>query len=831
MTTTKKPAVLHAIGNAHIDPVWLWRWTEGLESIRASFRSALDRMNEYPDFHFTGSSAAFYAWLKEVDTPMFDQIRERVREGRWEIVGGWWIQPDANIPSGESLVRQGLYGQRFFEREFGVMATVGYNPDTFGHTGILPQILRKSGLTRYIFMRPMQHEKVLPGNVFLWRSADGSEVLTTRIAGSYGTWGDELAAQVQRCHSARPSYLTDYIVFYGVGNHGGGPTIRNIESLHAMMDSVDQPALELSTLDRFFSNMEAEIVEGANVPVVEGDLQHHARGCYTAESEVKRQNRRVEHLLLSAERMASAAWLEAQKPYPAEQLELSWKRVLFNQFHDILAGSSLPEAYQDARDSYGYAATVANDVLHHSMQAISRQIDTRGKGDALVVFNPLPWRVKVPIEVERGSDAVNSADNQALIGQKIQPTTIVGQRRSLFVADLPALGYRLFRQDVERGAADNPLFKSTAAVVPVEQITYTGLLNVTNTSLENDFWLIAIDAHTGLINSLFDKRQNVEIFAKPGNAGLIIEDLSDTWGHDVVSYRNEIGRFSDARIWIDDSGPVRATVAIETRWGDSTLLQRLSIYRELEIIECCITVNWQEQMKMLKLSFPLNLAIPVATYDLSYGSIERPCNGEEEPGQQWLDVTGVTHNADGESITYGVALLNDSKYGYDVDGADMRMSVLRSPIYAWHNPYKPEPERNYQYQDQGLQTLTYRLVPHAGHWQNVDIVRKAWELNVKPLWVNEYEHDGQLPTQVSYLSCEPENVVLTVCKYAEDANALIVRGFESIGKQTTARITMPALELEWETVFAAHEIKSWKVTPGNVTSVEEVDLLERPIAK
>ncbi|MCL5997170.1 MAG: alpha-mannosidase [Chloroflexi bacterium] len=318
MTLTSNPPTLHAIGNAHIDPVWLWRWPEGIETIRATFRSALDRMKEYPDFVFTGSSAAFYAWLKLVDPGLFGEVRERVREGRWEIVGGWWIQPDANIPCGESFARQALYGQRFFLREFGVLATAGYNPDTFGHVGTLPQILRKAGLTRYVFMRPMAHEKQLPGNVFRWRAPDGSEVLAARIARGYGTWGDELSEHVQASRAARPDYLSHYIVFYGVGNHGGGPTKRNIDSLRLMSQqhAADSAAsrIALSSLEAFFAAVEAEMAAGADVPVVADDLQHHARGCYTAESEVKRQNRRVEHLLMNAERFASAAWSRIPAP-------------------------------------------------------------------------------------------------------------------------------------------------------------------------------------------------------------------------------------------------------------------------------------------------------------------------------------------------------------------------------------------------------------------------------------------------------------------------------------------------------------------------------------
>lgn len=818
--------LLHAVGNAHIDPVWLWRWPEGLETIRATFRSVLDRMNEYPKFVFTGSSAAFYAWLKETDPAMFSEVAARVREGRWEIVGGWWIQPDANIPGGESFVRQALYGQRFFQDEFGRMATIGYNPDTFGHSGTLPQILRKSGISRYVFMRPMEHEKSLAGNVFHWRALDGSEVLTARIAHSYGSWGDELNDHIDASDKGRPMYLNDYIVFYGVGNHGGGPTRRNLDSIQALGKTKTGSNVTFSTLDTFFSAVEQQIAEGANVPVVAEDLQHHARGCYTAESEVKRQNRRLEHLLMTAERFATVAHLVLGRDYPREQLTSAWKAVLFNQFHDILAGSSLPEAYQDARDGYGYAAQVANQILHTSLQAISGHIDTRGKGDALVIYNPLPWTVKTPVEVERGSSSISHVDGIPVDAQSIQPTTVVGQQRSCFVAEIPALGYRVFRQDATAAESDNPLFR------PVAQLDQTKViprqLAITATSMENQFWRIEVDPQSGAMTQLFDKRNRVEVLKSAANIGIVIDDPSDTWSHNVVSYRTELGRLGDAKVSIEENGPVRIVLHIETHWGHSTAVQQLILYRDIELIECRLTINWQERMKMLKLSFPLQIKNPRATYDTAYGSIERKCNGEEEPGQQWVDVSGEASTAGGETIAYGFSLLNDSKYGFDVLDSDLRMSVLRSPIYAYHDPYKPEPNRAYVYQDQGIQTITYRLAPHAGAWQTADVSRRAWELNVRPLWVNEYIHAGDLPVDAAFVTVEPANIVLSVCKIAEDSDTLIVRGYESAGTATHAMLSLPMMAVRHEVMFRAHEIKTLCIDVKNGV-ITEVDLLERPV--
>ncbi|MEI6916330.1 MAG: alpha-mannosidase, partial [Armatimonadota bacterium] len=365
--------VLHAIGNSHIDPVWLWRWNEGLESIRSTFRSALDRLNEYPDFVFTTSSAAFFDQLEHVEPEMLEDIKARVKEGRWEIVGGWWVEPDCNIPCGESLVRQALYGQTYFQKTFGVMAKIGFNPDTFGHPGTLPQILEKAGLDYYAFLRPMQNEKILDGPVFRWRSVDGSEVLASRIERAYCTWFDDetqLEEHVQINHNARPSYLKDYTVWYGVGNHGGGPTKKNLDVLAAHGDK--EPVVKLSSLNGYFESIERELKSaevGIALPEVTEELQHHARGCYSVHSEVKRLNRKTEHLLITAEKFASVACALLGREYPLDKLTSAWHGLLYNQFHDILAGSSLSEGYDDARDLYGHSRTIGAAVLEYSLQA------------------------------------------------------------------------------------------------------------------------------------------------------------------------------------------------------------------------------------------------------------------------------------------------------------------------------------------------------------------------------------------------------------------------------------------------------------------------------
>lgn len=335
---------IHLIGNAHLDPVWLWQWQEGFAEVKATFRSALDRMKEFSDFKFTSACSAYYMWIEKSDPGMFSEITQRVKEGRWNIVGGWFIQPDCNIPSGESYARHALISQRYFQEKFGVTANTGYNVDSFGHNGNLPQILKKSGIDHYVFMRPMPHEKQLPGYLFDWESMDGSCVRTYRIPEFYNI--DQTRFEVfQKVKDLAKQH--DMMAFYGVGNHGGGVTVELLDQMHRTLDQ----SFIYSTVNEYF-----DAVKEDEVPVVHDDLQYHAKGCYSAMSEVKANNRLCENKLFEAEEYSVLSKALMNTPYPADEYKKAWEDVLFNQFHDIMGGCAIKEAYIDARYLHGEAA-------------------------------------------------------------------------------------------------------------------------------------------------------------------------------------------------------------------------------------------------------------------------------------------------------------------------------------------------------------------------------------------------------------------------------------------------------------------------------------------
>jgi len=804
---------LHMIGNAHLDPVWLWQWQEGFQEVKATFRSALDRMKEYDDFVFTSSSAAMYEWVENNAPDMFEEIRQRVAEGRWNIVGGWWIQPDCNIPSGESFVRQGLYGQRYFMEKFGVTAKVGYNVDSFGHNAMLPQILKKSGMDYYVMMRPMPNEKGLPSRLFWWQSDDGSKVLTFRIMFEYLSWGKELSGHVRRALGEFKEPLNDLLFFYGVGNHGGGPTKENIESIRALNEDPELPKLVFATPDQYFADMEAS---GLSFPVVHDDLQHHASGCYSAHSGIKQWNRQAENRLAAAEKYSAlASWITGQ-PYPLEAFGRAWKNVLFNQFHDILAGTSLEAAYEDARYLFGEAMAIADRALNNAVQSISWRVGIRQDEGMkpIVVFNPHAWASTVNVELEVsgiGPKTVLTDENDTPVPfQTVQSQATSGGRYRLsFMAELPPLGYRTYKL-----VAESESLKAVGTPIAATDLV-----------LENERFRLEFDRDTGAIKSLRDKKAEHDVFAGPAARAVVIDDKSDTWSHDVLHFNNVAGEFKAVKVSRIEHGPVKSVIRVVSRYGDSKLVQDFAMSPGRDLIDVSVTVDWREKFKMLKLVFPINVIFSKHTYETPYGTIQREHNGEEEPGQSWVDYTGLTRQT---NKIYGVSLLNDAKYSYSISGKELALTVLRSPIYAHHDPLVPEPDGEYSFIDQGIQRFNYSLLPHEGGWEQAGTAHRAAELNCRPTAVIETYHEGDLPLADSYVASSGDNVVVSAVKIAEGGGEdLIVRAYETEGRRTQAEIALPRFGRTIRAEFGPSEIKTFRVPRDAKKPIVETDLLEQ----
>lgn len=807
-----KENTLHMIGNAHIDPVWLWNWQEGFQEVKATFRSALDRMKEDKEFIFSSSSSVFYEWVEQNNPAMFREIQERIQEGRWEVVGGWYLQPDCNIPSGESLVRQGLYAQRYFLEKLGVKAQTGYNVDSFGHNGMLPQILAKSGLKNYVFMRPMPLEKGLPGRIFWWESPDGSRVLTYRIPYEYCTWGKDLERYVNRLLLEFESGEKELMMFYGVGNHGGGPTRENLRSIHELNRSEEMPKLQMSTTSTFFDNMRKS---GKVFPGVEGDLQHHASGCYSVHSGVKKANRLSENLLLKAEKWSSIAQVLELQPYPSD-FKQGWKGILFNQFHDILAGTSIPSAYDDASYLYGEAMAIGQRNLNYALQALSWAIDIEEDTSMrpIVVFNSQGVSGKAVVELEvRGLSGDNfilkNHLGQIVPAQRItSEATVGGQSRLLFVAELPSLGYSVYKLYLNQDP---------------EAISVDAAVTVRKDLLENEFLTASFDQEKGWIKSLFDKVNEVEVLKRPSAKLTIREDSGDTWSHNIYSFNQMVGDMECTKVRILEEGPVRSTLRFTYNYEDSIIWQDFHLYKEFDHLETTVTIDWRSPRKIVKLGFSPWLNFRKPTYEIPFGYIEKSANGEEEPGQNWIDFSGEHMRA---GKMYGLSLANDSKYSYSFEVDEMTMTLVKNSVFAHHDPTELEANKDYQYVDHGRQTLKYLLLPHGGSWKTSKIIDRSNFLNQPVVSVIETYHAGTLPQSQSFFSVDSPHIKLTALKAAEDGDGIILRAYETIHQPVKANFDLGLMGRSFSADFSPCEIKTFKIPYDGSKAVEEVNLIE-----
>ena len=803
---------IYLIGNAHIDPVWLWKKSEGLSEILSTYRSALDRMKEFPEYIFTSACAYYYHWVETIDPAMFQEIQRRVREGRWSVTGGFWIQPDCNLPSGEAFCRHALYSQRLLQEKLGVTAKVGYNVDSFGHNGMLPQLLKKAGMDSYVFMRPGSHENAGLPDLFYWEAPDGSRVLTHKIKYEYTDfWGapegtEPLTGKIRLLETLAEENHIPYLDFYGVGNHGGGPTIRGLEVLEKAVCENSQIAFA-STQDYFQDVRDSGLDK--DLPVIRGSLLHHASGCYAANSAVKRANRQGENALLKAEKFDMLAQRLTGSKGSADRLREAWEKVLFNQFHDILAGCSIQDAYEEALSAFSAAWDAAYEITQEALHRISWNVKTtrglsqvpceknalvlwekEGEGAPVLVFNPHSFPVHQPVQLNTTVAGVCDHEGRPVPCQLVRGPQTNGTDRSntLFDAQVPALGYTLFY-----------VFKDQSFEAPLEQPA-----RAENYALENQFLRVEFDPFSGCITSFFDKERRRELAAGPMAKALIIDDEKpDTWAHGLTVFDQVVGEMGRAQLSVLEQGPLRAALRVTVRYQNSTLRQdfRLTAHsRELEV-SCRLFMG--ERLKLVKLSFPVRTGAKKALYSMPYGFEEHPLSREDFPAHKWV----IAAQAGGE----GLSLCNDGKYSFSAaplpQGAELRMTVARGCIYADHYGVR---DSLVEYQDQGEQLFRYTL---SADTNPASTVRRANLLNMAPELLLETHHDGRLEPVYEGAVTEPDNLVISAVKEAEDGNGYILRLYETGGVPASGRVVLPALGVDALVSLAPQEIKTLRVLP------------------
>lgn len=784
---------VHMIGNAHLDPVWLWRWPEGYSEIISTCRCAVKMLNEYDGLIFTRGEAAMYKWIEKADPQLFNEITKLIKAGKWSIVNGWWIQPDCNIPNGESFVRQALYGKGYFKEKFGIEPKVGYCVDSFGHAGTLPQILAKSGYESYVFMRPGPHEKKLP-TVFKWESPDGSQVNAFRISVAYTVHTAELTSQIDSCIADVADGQDATMCFYGVGNHGGGPTREQIENIIKEQNYNESTKLVFSSPEKYFEELKSF---EDKLPVIKDELQYHSVGCYSADSEIKTLNRKCENSLQNTEKWATLANKIAGKEYPQEVLKSAWESLLFNQFHDILAGTSIKEAYDDARSELGGVLHSTSKISIEAFQRIMGKVDTDGEGIPFIVMNPSAFYRNEYVEFEPwlgheswDSRIIVDSDENKIPYQEVAPSS--AQRfthRILFKAGVPALGYKVYwlkRVDSENVASSALISSDT----------------------ELDSGMVKINL---LPNGEFNiKRDGIEFFASGSNSLILVDDMSDTWSHGIPGYNRESTVLKPSSVKLIEKGNLRSTVKIEYEYNKSTVNQYISVYKDSPAIKTRFVSNWQEKHEILKLRFNFN-KIENIIAEAPYGSVSRNGKGQEYPMQRALFI---------EDDNGGVLFANDSKYSYDVLDNELRLTLLRSTPYAWHDPYKLSDKRDYFYTDHGLNEFEYLIWPYSE--ERNEGWKLAQNINSKLEVLSAPKHSGKLPSEASFVELKGNGILLEALKEAEDGSGdVIFRFWETLGKNS--EYDLHYFDFETSGSISPHEIVTLRFD-GN--SFKKVSLLE-----
>jgi alpha-mannosidase len=715
---------------------------------------------------------------------VFERIKEKVKEGRWEITANTWVEGSRNLASGEAIARQILYTKQYFKEKFGLDyddIVIDWEPDTFGHAWTVPQILSKAGIKNYYFCRCGKGPVL-----FWWQGPDGSRVLASNKKWYNGDINPGQALEV--FENEKNTKMKDYMIVYGVGDHGGGPTREHLNMGKEMQTWPIFPNVKFSTTKEIFKIAENY---GDNLPVINDELNFIFRGCYTSQSEIKRANRYGENLMGRAETFATIANVMSDYAYPRESIFNGWRNVLFNQFHDILPGSGVRDTREYSMGLFQETDAHATLITKQALKAIANHINTTGNGTPLVVFNDQLFERTEPVTF-RLYDWRQDVDKLRLLdcnGNDV-PVQIYAKGNywghyfldCVFTAQVPALGYMTYY-----------VSPSKDEEVDATQVNADHLGN-----MENEFFKLKVELMSGSIISLYDKVNKIELIPQGGKLGLL--KMFHEVPHGMTSWRiGQIDRIeeltSGARTELIESGPSRAVMRTTHKWGRSSFSIDICLYHNVPLIDFKLHIDWHEKgdpatgMSMLKVSFPLSVESPKARFDIPYGSIGRPVNGDEVPAQKWASVEGMVGGKE-----YAVTLVNDCKYGHSVMDGTIDLTLIRSS-------YDPDP-----IPEQGTHEVRYALVPAANTLLQ-QCFKAGYAYNSPLVPVLTDNHKGELPGEMSFAELRSDTTLTACVKKAEKGSGVIVRFFEVTGAETTAVVRIYQ----------------------NVLRVVETDLLEREV--
>lgn len=756
-----KDIIATCIGHTHIDVAWWWTVEQTREKVGRSFATVLKLMDEYPNYKFMSSQPQLYFFLKERYPELYEQIKARVKEARWEPEGGMWVEADCNLTSGESLVRQFIHGKRFFKEEFGVDNRILWLPDVFGYSGALPQIMKKSGIDYFMTTKLAwnQFNKV-PYDTMRWRGIDGTEILTHLITtlgvnqpikDFFTTYNgllhpDAIIGGWMRYQNK--DINNDILISYGYGDGGGGPTREMLETSKRMEKGIKGiPTVRQAFAGTYFKELEERVSGDRRLPVWEGEFyfEYH-RGTYTSMARNKRSNRKSELGLMDAEFLSVLT--DKTIPYPYEALDGMWKTVLINQFHDILPGSSIHEVYEVTKIEYAQVESKLKQITQNCLDKLIPE------GEGITVFNTTGKdRNDIVVLPDIGVNALEDEKGN------IYPVQTSEGESVAYVKGIPSKGYKTFAK-------------------LQKEVSVSSELKLTDKNhLETPFYSITID-DAGLFTSIYDKENEREIIqpGKKANLMRMYEDKPiyyDNWDIDIY-YTEKFWDVDtlDHMDWVE-VGPVRATLELERKISNTLVKQKIRFYGASRRIDFDTFVDWKEHQHLLKVHFPVAVHTDEATFDIQFGNLTRKVHQNtswdkarfESCGQKWMDLS------EGH---YGVSLLNDCKYGHSVKDGDMALTLIKSGI-------EPNPVT-----DQETHQFMYSLYPHTETWRDGETVKEAYNLNQPLLVVNR----GIPGSHYSFAQVDKKNVILETVKAAEDGRGIIFRLYESENSLTKTRLTV-----------------------------------------
>ena len=754
------------IGHSHIDTAWLWPLRETRRKVGRTFSTVLRLMERYPEYTFSAGQPELYMFVKENHPEIYKQIKRRVKEGRWEICGAPWVEQDSQMPCGEALVRQLLYGNRFFEREFGVRTRTAWLPDAFGFPASLPQILRKAQIDTFFTTKLSWNRYTkFPHSYFTWEGVDGTRVRALMMMNSYN--GNPVPAELAaQWDSFAQRDTVDTAPFsFGWGDGGGGPSPRMLEYGRRMQHLPGVPHCTFGRTQDCLDAMKAYAAE-KDLPLWNGELYLELhRACQTTQARTKRNNRKCEWLLHDAELLSSWAMLTGGA-YEQDELWSAWRVLLTHQFHDILPGSSINQVYADADENYAALRRALEGIIARAATHMAGHMPLVGEGTPVIVWNTLGFEredvAELRMPLPSGPFHIENPMGDCL------PHQVAADGALLFETGMiPPSGYMVYR-----------------IVTGARRAVKSGLLKAAPKRMENDIYTLKLDAW-GRFTSLYDKTAEREVIAEGEKANVLQLFEDRPAEHDAWDFEYN---FAD-KMWEPDkpesvelieNGPVRAVVRVVRRTGHSRFQQDITLYTLTPRIDVRCRVDWHEKRTLLKVAFPVDVLSPRAAYDIQFAAVERPTHENTAADRARFEVTGQ-HWADLSEPGYGVSLFNDCKYGYDVRGNTLRLSLLRAPV-------EPDPHA-----DEGEHELTYALLPHEHTWDELT-VEEGLKLNAPPRAFagtpeNHRPQAAPLPDFGGLVSTSMANVFIDSVKKAEDSDALIVRLHEALGERGPVEVS------------------------------------------